>query len=162
MTKEESAKYQAKFMIAPKEYNYEDTFAYSDYKIYYNPTRGLIADLVESAVDLFGGTSGIAKQTGYEMKNNPNNHYVALSQGSLIANSAINYYGLNENIVYIGTPLYTKPNNGITINSKNDVIHDPTNIFNIPLYKNGQIFYEHIWSNDYKGIINKIKENGAK
>ena len=157
MTKEESAKYQAKFMIAPKEYNYEDTFAYSNYKIYYNPTRGLIADLVESAVDLFGGTSEIAKQTGYEMKNNPNNHYVALSQGSLIANSAINYYGLNQNLVYIGTPLYTEPNNGITINSKNDVIHDPTNIFNIPLYKNGQIFYEHIWSNQYKGVIENIK-----
>lgn len=28
--------------------------------------------------------------------------------------------------------------------------------------KNGQIFYEHIWSNDYKGIINKIKENRDK
>ena len=24
------------------------------------------------------------------------------------------------------------------------------------------IFYEHIWSNDYKGIINKIKENRDK
>ena len=150
MTKEGDAESQARFMIG------------NDYKVYYNPTRGLIADLTESAVDLFGGTSGIAKQTGYEMKNNPNNHYVALSQGSLIANSAINYYGLNENIVYVGTPLYTKPNNGITINSKNDVIHDPTNIFNIPLYKNGQIFYEHIWSNQYKGIINKIKENRDK
>ena len=150
MTKEGDAESQARFMIG------------NDYKVYYNPTRGLIADLTESAVDLFGGTSGIAKQTGYEMKNNPNNHYVALSQGSLIANSAINYYGLNEIIVYVGTPLYTKPNNGITINSKNDVIHDPTNIFNIPLYKNGQIFYEHIWSNQYKGIINKIKENRDK
>ena len=150
MTKEGDAESQARFMIG------------NDYKVYYNPTRALIADLTESAVDLFGGTSGIAKQTGYEMKNNPNNHYVALSQGSLIANSAINYYGLNENIVYVGTPLYTKPNNGITINSKNDVIHDPTNIFNIPLYKNGQIFYEHIWSNQYKGIINKIKENRDK
>ena len=150
MTKEGDAESQARFMIG------------NNYKVYYNPTRGLIADLTESAVDLFGGTSGIAKQTGYEMKNNPNNNYVALSQGSLIANSAINYYGLNENIVYVGTPLYTKPNNGITINSKNDVIHDPTNIFNIPLYKNGQIFYEHIWSNQYKGIINKIKENRDK
>ena len=145
MTKEGDAESQARFMIG------------NDYKVYYNPTRGLIADLTESAVDLFGGTSGIAKQTGYEMKNNPNNHYVALSQGSLIANSAINYYGLNENIVYVGMPLYTKPNNGITINSKNDVIHDPTNIFNIPLYKNGQIFYEHIWSNQYKGVIENIK-----
>ena len=123
----------------------------------YNPSYGFLGDLLESAVDKFGGTTGIAKQTGYEMKNNPNNHYVALSQGSLIANSAINYYGLNENIVYIGTPLYTKPNNGITINSKNDVIHDPTNIFNIALYKNGQIFYEHIWSNQYKGVIENIK-----
>ncbi|MBQ7271385.1 MAG: hemagglutinin repeat-containing protein, partial [Campylobacter sp.] len=158
MTKEDQAYNQASYMFAPKEYNYEDTFAYSNYKIYHNPTRGLIADLAESAVDLFGGTSGIAKQIGYEIKNNPNNNYVALSQGSLIANSGIKYYGLKENIVYIGTPLYTKPNNGITVNSKNDVIHDPTNLFNIPLYKNGQIFYEHIWSNDYKGIGDKSKQ----
>ena len=28
--------------------------------------------------------------------------------------------------------------------------------------KNGQIFYEHIWSDQYKGIINKIKENRDK
>jgi len=76
---------------------------------------------------------------------------------NIVRQSKIGILDLKKNIVYIGTPLYTKPNNGITINSKNDVIHDPTNIFNIPLYKNGQIFYEHIWSNQYKGVIENIK-----
>ena len=49
MTKEDQAYKQAQFMIG------------EDYKVYYNPTRGLIAYLTESVVDLFGGTSGIAK-----------------------------------------------------------------------------------------------------
>lgn len=32
--------------------------------VFYNPTRGMVADLLESAVDTMGGTTGIAKQAG--------------------------------------------------------------------------------------------------
>ena len=132
-------------------------------------TRGLIADLVESVVDLFGGTSGIAKQTGYEMKNNPNNNYVSFSQGTLISKSGMNYYGLKENMVYVGTPLYRNFDNGVNVNvnSNLDPVHNPLVIFNPNSWKNKQygsghglpILYEHVWSPDYKNIINNIKDN---
>ena len=32
--------------------------------VFYNPSRGIVADLLESAVDTVGGTTGIAKQYG--------------------------------------------------------------------------------------------------
>ena len=154
MTKEYMAYSQANHMMG------------DDYKIYYNPTRGLIADLAESAFDFLGGTSGIAKQVGYEMKNNPNNNYVSFSQGTLISKSGMNYYGLKENMVYVGTPLYRNFDNGVNVNSNLDPVHNPLVIFNPNSWKNKQygsghglpILYEHVWSPDYKNIINNIKD----
>ena len=154
MTKEDMAYSQANHMMG------------DDYKIYYNPTRGLIADLAESAFDFLGGTSGIAKQVGYEMKNNPNNNYVSFSQGTLISKSGMNYYCLKENMVYVGTPLYRNFDNGVNVNSNLDPVHNPLVIFNPNSWKNKQygsghglpILYEHVWSPDYKNIINNIKD----
>ena len=115
-------------------------------------TRGLIADLTESAVDFLVGTSGIAKQTGYEMKNNPNNNYVSFSQGTLISKSGMNYYGLKENMVDVGTPLYRNFDNGVNINSSLDPVHNPLVIFNPNSWKSKDyggwsgipILYEHV------------------
>ncbi len=135
MTDEDNAQLQADFMIG------------SNYKIYYNPTRGLIADLTESSVDFLGGKSGISKQIGYELQSNKNDKYVvAHSQGSLIVNSAANHYNLNDkNILYLGTPLYREFNNGKTINNPNDPVNNPFVIFNPKIYKNGNPFYsEHV------------------
>ncbi|MCZ6174125.1 hypothetical protein O6B97_08650 [Campylobacter ureolyticus] len=135
MTDEDNAQLQADFMIG------------SNYKIYYNPTRGLIADLTESSVDFLGGKSGISKQIGYKLQSNKNDKYVvAHSQGSLIVNSAANHYNLNDkNILYLGTPLYREFNNGKTINNSNDPVNNPFVIFNPKIYKNGNPFYsEHV------------------
>ena len=135
MTDKYNANKQADFMIG------------SNYKIYYNPTRGLIADLTESSVDFLGGKSGISKQIGYRLQSNKNDKYVvAHSQGSLIVNSAANYYNLNDkNILYLGTPLYREFNNGETINNPNDPVNNPFVIFNPKIYKNGNPFYsEHV------------------
>jgi filamentous hemagglutinin len=63
----------------------------------YNPTHGLLGDGLESAVDKFGGTTGMAEQTGEFIKEvttsrgNSGSNFAAHSQGNLLTNSGVNY-----------------------------------------------------------------------
>jgi filamentous hemagglutinin len=69
----------------------------------YNPTRGMVADLLESAVDKLGGTTGIAKQTGEFIedvttaRNVNGSNFTLHSQGNLIAKNGIEYIQSAEN-----------------------------------------------------------------
>ncbi|MCZ6166264.1 hypothetical protein O6B98_09380, partial [Campylobacter ureolyticus] len=91
-------------------------------------------------------------------------YVVAHSQGSLIVNSAANHYNLNDkNILYLGTPLYREFNNGETINSRLDPIHNPLIVFNPDSWKKNYdellpILYDHTNSFRYKDAINNIKD----
>ena len=70
---------------------------------FYNPSRGIVADLLESAVDTVGGTTGIAKQYGEfnvdvttargTKGSNITNH----SQLNILLKSAINYINSSDN-----------------------------------------------------------------
>ena len=67
----------------------------------YNPTHGFLGDLMESAVDKNGGTSGIAEQTGnfiFEVTNAramTGSNFAAHSQGNLLYQSGIEYQNAN-------------------------------------------------------------------
>ncbi|MBQ7271383.1 MAG: hypothetical protein IJR18_06815 [Campylobacter sp.] len=130
----------------------------NNYKIYHNPTRGIIADLVESSVDFVGGSSGLSKQIGYEIKNNPNNNYIALSQGTLLVNSGKKIYGFNDdNVIYIGTPLYRTFGKN-TINNPNDPVHAPHIILSPKTWEYGNPFYyQHVKA--YGGVGNLFQGN---
>ncbi|MDD2651902.1 MAG: hypothetical protein PHX44_02480 [Sulfurimonas sp.] len=71
--------------------------------VFYNPSRGIVADLLESAVDTVGGTTSIAKQYGEFNVDvttargtagvNITNH----SQSNLLLKSGINYINSSDN-----------------------------------------------------------------
>ncbi len=70
----------------------------------YNPTHGLLSDILESGVDKFFGKNfhtGIAKQTGdfiydvAEARGKEGSNFPMHSQGNGIANSGLNYLGEN-------------------------------------------------------------------
>jgi hypothetical protein len=71
--------------------------------VFYNPSRGIVADLFESAVDTLGGTTGIAKQYGKFNVDvttargtagvNITNH----SQLNILLKSGINYINSSDN-----------------------------------------------------------------
>jgi len=71
--------------------------------VFYNPSRGIVADLLESAVDKVGGTTGIAKQYGEFNVDvttargtagvNITNH----SQLNILLKSGINYINSSDN-----------------------------------------------------------------
>ncbi len=69
----------------------------------YNPTRGLLADLLESAVDKLGGTTGIAKQTGEFIRDVTTqrgvdgSNFTMHSQGNIIAHNGIKYIQSADN-----------------------------------------------------------------
>jgi hypothetical protein len=104
-------------------------------------------------VDFLGGTPGIAKQVGYEMKNSPNNNYVALSQCTLLVNSGKKVYGFNDdNVIYIETPLYRTLGTN-TINNPNDPVHALHMIFSPKTLEYGNPFYyQHVKA--YCGVGN--------
>lgn len=63
----------------------------------YNPTHGLLGDALESAVDKFGGTTGMAEQTGEFIRDvttargSLGSNFAAHSQGNLLTYSGVNY-----------------------------------------------------------------------
>ena len=86
----------------------------------YNPSYGFLGDLLESAVDKFGGTTGIAKQTGnfyndvVGARGDAGSNFANHSQGNALAKSGIKWKvrngGFNINngkhtIVSFGSPI---------------------------------------------------------
>lgn len=86
----------------------------------YNPSYGFLGDLLESAVDKFGGTTGIAKQTGnfyndvVGARGDAGSNFANHSQGNALAKSGIKWKvrngGFNTNngkhtIVSFGSPI---------------------------------------------------------
>jgi len=66
--------------------------------INFNPSRGIVADLLESAQDTLGiGTSGMAKDTGEFLRDtstargDKGTNYVNHSQGNSLTNNGVNY-----------------------------------------------------------------------
>jgi filamentous hemagglutinin len=70
---------------------------------FYNPTRGIIADGLESLVDKLGGTTGIAKQTGEHIRDVTTargidgSNFPLHSQANLIAYNGIEYVQSTDN-----------------------------------------------------------------
>jgi filamentous hemagglutinin len=70
--------------------------------VFYNPSRGMVADSVETLVDLFGGTTGIAKQYGEFVRDtttargNDGSNFTQHSQGNALLYSGINYINSSE------------------------------------------------------------------
>lgn len=71
--------------------------------VFYNPTRGMVADLLESAVDTMGGTTGIAKQAGeFERdvttaRGIDGSNFTNHSQFNALTKSGIQYINSSEN-----------------------------------------------------------------
>jgi outer membrane lipopolysaccharide assembly protein LptE/RlpB len=63
----------------------------------YNPTHGLLGDALESAVDKFGGTTGMAEQTGEFIRDvttargTSGSNFAAHSQGNILTYSGVNF-----------------------------------------------------------------------
>ncbi|QCD45676.1 hemagglutinin repeat-containing protein [Campylobacter mucosalis] len=89
----------------------------------YNPTYGFLGDLLESAVDKFGGTTGMAKQTGefysdvIDTRGNDGSNLANHSQGNALSKSGIKWKlengGFKANngehtIVSFGSPINGK------------------------------------------------------
>lgn len=77
----------------------------------YNPTRGGLSDLLESGVDYFGGTTGMAKDTGEFMRDvttargSDGSNFANHSQGNLLTLQGYNYIankGSYENGGFMG------------------------------------------------------------
>ncbi|MGB2553052.1 hemagglutinin repeat-containing protein [Campylobacter sp. MOP51] len=70
----------------------------------YNPSYGFISDLLESGVDKFGGTTGIAKQTGEFMdkvvsaRKDKDTNFANHSQANALANSALRWMSKNNTL----------------------------------------------------------------
>ena len=71
--------------------------------VFYNPSRGMVADSAETLVDLFGGTTGIAKQEGEFVVNvttaigTEGSNFTQHSQDNLLLKSGIEYINSSEN-----------------------------------------------------------------
>ncbi len=71
--------------------------------VFYNPTRGMVADLLESAVDTMGGTTGIAKQAGEftrdvtTARGANGSNFTDHSQKNILTYSGINYINSSDN-----------------------------------------------------------------
>jgi filamentous hemagglutinin len=71
--------------------------------VFYNPSRGLIADSAETLVDLFGGTTGIAKQYGEfnvdvtTARGASGSNFTQHSQNNALLYSGINYINSSDN-----------------------------------------------------------------
>jgi len=71
--------------------------------VFYNPSRGIVADLFESAVDTLGGTTGIAKQYGEfnvdvtTARGASGSNFTQHSQNNLLLKSGINYINSSDN-----------------------------------------------------------------
>lgn len=71
--------------------------------VFYNPSRGMVADSAETLVDLFGGTTGIAKQEGEFVVNvttargSEGSNFTQHSQDNALLYSSINYINSSDN-----------------------------------------------------------------
>ncbi|MCW8895948.1 MAG: adhesin, partial [Sulfurimonas sp.] len=71
--------------------------------VFYNPSRGIVADLLESAVETLGGTTGIDKQYGEfnvdvtTARGTAGSNFTNHSQSNLLLKSGINYINSSEN-----------------------------------------------------------------
>ncbi|MDD3467936.1 MAG: hypothetical protein PHE67_12370 [Campylobacterales bacterium] len=71
--------------------------------VFYNPSRGIVADLFESAVDKLGGTTGIAKQYGEFVRDtttargSDGSNFTQHSQANILLYSGINYINSADN-----------------------------------------------------------------
>ena len=118
-------------------------FESDNVKVYSNPTRGGIPDLVESIWDIFGWRSGLSRQIEYEMSKNPDDINILLSQANPLAKR---YSKNNKNTINIGTPLGMELGKH-TINDPRDPVNDLRNIFKSDFWsainRGENPFYEH-------------------
>ena len=118
-------------------------FESDNVKVYSNPTRGFIPDLVESIWDIFGWRSGLSRQIKYEMSKNPDDINILLSQANPLAKR---YSKNNKNTINIGTPLGMELGKH-TINDPRDPVNDLRNIFKSDFWsainRGENPFYEH-------------------
>ena len=132
LTEEEEALRQAK-----------GAFESDNIKVYSNPTRGFIPDLVESIWDIFGWRSGLSRQIEYEMSKNPDDINILLSQANPLAKR---YSKNNKNTINIGTPLGMELGKH-TINDPRDPVNDLRNIFKSDFWSaienDRNPFYDH-------------------
>ena len=132
LTEEEEALRQAK-----------GAFESDNIKVYSNPTRGFIPDLVESIWDIFGWRSGLSRQIEYEMSKNPDDINILLSQANPLAKR---YSKNNKNTINIGTPLGMELGKH-TINDPRDPVNDLRNIFKsdfwLAIENDRNPFYDH-------------------
>jgi filamentous hemagglutinin len=72
--------------------------------VFYNPSRGMVADSAETLVDLFGGTTGIAKQEGEFVRDvttaraTDGANFTQHSQDNALLYSGINYINSTDNM----------------------------------------------------------------
>jgi len=118
-------------------------FESDNVKVYSNPTRGGIPDLVESIWDIFGWRSGLSRQIEYEMSKNPDDINILLSQANPLAKR---YSKNNKNTINIGTPLGMELGKH-TINDPRDPVNDLRNIFKSDFWSaienDRNPFYDH-------------------
>jgi filamentous hemagglutinin len=71
--------------------------------VFYNPSRGMVADSMETLVDLFGGTTGIAKQYGEfnvdvtTARGTNGSNFTQHSQNNILLKSGISYIKSSDN-----------------------------------------------------------------
>ena len=86
----------------------------TNFTVNYNPTHGGIGDALESGVDKFGGTTGIAKQTGEFIngvttsRGKSGSNFAAHSQGNLLTQSGVEYQ--QEHGGFKNQDYFTNPN----------------------------------------------------
>lgn len=87
-----------------QQYNDEKTKALPvEVTVFYNPTRGIVADSLETIVDLFGGTTGVAKQAGEfardvtTQRGSDGSNFTHHSQDNALIYSGIKYVNSSDN-----------------------------------------------------------------
>ena len=147
----------------------------------YNPSYGFLGDLLESAVDKFGGTTGIAKQTGnfyndvVGARGDAGSNFANHSQGNALAKSGIKWKvrngGFNTNngkhtIVSFGSPI-SREEMSKTIDLANSKTGNEQFVFSGSYTKKGDFVGEALGGNsennkdasltDRLNILNAIK-----
>ena len=147
----------------------------------YNPSYGFLGDLLESAVDKFGGTTGIAKQTGnfyndvVGARGDDGSNFANHSQGNALAKSGIKWKvrngGFNTNngkhtIVSFGSPI-SREEMSKTIDLANSKTGNEQFVFSGSYTKKGDFVGEALGGNsennkdasltDRLNILNAIK-----
>ena len=147
----------------------------------YNPSYGFLGDLLESAVDKFGGTTGIAKQTGnfyndvVGARGDAGSNFANHSQGNALAKSGIKWKVRNggfytnngkHTIVSFGSPI-SREEMSKTIDLANSKTGNEQFVFSGSYTKKGDFVGEALGGNsennkdasltDRLNILNAIK-----